>query len=129
MSASRVIFCEPVWEADVESQAIKRVHRIGQTKPVTGMSGLKALPSELILFTVRTLAIRDTAEEAMIHRRQALQRSHNSTEGKIPRLWEDAGFRSYVAVRPRPSSVLPCLTDSNVNPEPKIPVRGRARRS
>ncbi|KAH6902291.1 SNF2 family N-terminal domain-containing protein [Coprinopsis sp. MPI-PUGE-AT-0042] len=73
VSASRVIFCEPVWQADVESQAIKRVHRIGQTHPISG-----------------------SAEEVIVARRHAL---HNTLD-KLPKLIEEVGMRDFVAYLP-----------------------------
>ncbi|KAI0929045.1 hypothetical protein AcW2_004861 [Taiwanofungus camphoratus] len=77
VTASRVIFCEPVWKADVETQAIKRVHRIGQTRPVT----------------VKTLAIRSTFEEVMVNRREALK----SNSGKQSNLTDDRRIRDFLA--------------------------------
>ncbi|KIP07794.1 hypothetical protein PHLGIDRAFT_405997 [Phlebiopsis gigantea 11061_1 CR5-6] len=80
ISASRVIFCEPVWQADVETQAIKRVHRIGQTRPVS----------------VKTLAIRSTAEEFMLARCAALKRAPGGT-GRQPGLVKDTTMRDFIA--------------------------------
>ncbi|KAF8447641.1 P-loop containing nucleoside triphosphate hydrolase protein [Boletus edulis BED1] len=77
ISASRIIFCEPVWHPDVESQAIKRAHRIGQTRPVTA----------------KTLVIRSTAEEEMIARRQYLRSSD-----KVPNMTTESGMRQYLQV-------------------------------
>jgi hypothetical protein len=58
-SASRVFIVNPIWRSNVESQAIKRAHRIGQTKPVF----------------VETLVLKDTLEEKMLHRRKEMSNS------------------------------------------------------
>lgn len=55
-SASRVFIVNPVWQPTVEAQAIKRAHRIGQTKPVY----------------VETLVLKDTLEDHMLQRRKAM---------------------------------------------------------
>ncbi|KAK2795084.1 hypothetical protein FQN50_009795 [Emmonsiellopsis sp. PD_5] len=54
--ASRVFIVNPIWDPNVESQAIKRAHRISQTKPVY----------------VETLVLRDTLEDKMLKRRKQM---------------------------------------------------------
>lgn len=54
--ASRVFFINPCCRPNIEAQAIKRSHRIGQTKPVH----------------VETLILRGTVEEAMFKRAKAM---------------------------------------------------------
>ena len=51
-SASRVFFINPPYRPEIEAQAIKRAHRIGQTRPVH----------------VETLVLRGTVEEAIYER-------------------------------------------------------------
>ncbi|KAL6238139.1 hypothetical protein BDW75DRAFT_202061 [Aspergillus navahoensis] len=54
--ASRVYIVNPIWQPNIESQAIKRAHRIGQTRPVF----------------VETLVLRDTLEDKILQRRKAM---------------------------------------------------------
>lgn len=62
-SASRVYFVNPVFSPQVEAQAVKRAHRIGQTKPVY----------------VETLVLRGSIEEVILERRKELStEEHNS---------------------------------------------------
>lgn len=56
VQASRVFIVNPIWQPTVESQAIKRAHRLGQTRPVY----------------VETLVLRDTLEDRMLHRRKEM---------------------------------------------------------
>ncbi|KZS89961.1 hypothetical protein SISNIDRAFT_488820 [Sistotremastrum niveocremeum HHB9708] len=100
-SASRVIFCEPVWHADVESQAIKRVHRIGQTKPVI----------------VQTLAIRSSFEEVMVTRDRSGHAQGHTTKA----LTDEPGMRAFIKAS-RFSMMNNCITEKDT----ESPIFGKA---
>ena len=67
-SASRVFFVNPVWNPSIEAQAIKRAHRIGQTKPVV----------------VETLVLKNTIEEQMLRRRRAMTTQEHQRASRSP---------------------------------------------
>lgn len=64
--ASRVFFVNPIWQPNVEAQAIKRAHRIGQTRPVY----------------VETLVLKDTLENQMHQRRKQMTTEEHQTAKK-----------------------------------------------
>lgn len=92
--ATRVILAEPVWQADLESQVVKRAWRMGQTRPVT----------------VSTYVMRQTFEEHLVQRKQA--RLASAAEAASPgarQLTDDPGMRDFVAhprfVEPSPEEM------------------------
>lgn len=64
VTANRMIFLAPVWNLDVQAQAVKRIHRIGQTRPTT----------------VQILVAQDTFEEDIAKRTSA---SRSDTEEQL----------------------------------------------
>ncbi|KAK4987984.1 hypothetical protein LTR66_007445 [Elasticomyces elasticus] len=86
-SASRVFFVNPVCRPSVEAQAIKRAHRIGQTRPVV----------------VETLVLKGTIEEGMIERAEHMTRSEH-LDAKM--LEDDGGIRDII----QKAAVIPIET-------------------
>ncbi|KAG0760146.1 hypothetical protein G6F60_010365 [Rhizopus arrhizus] len=75
-SATRVYFVSPVWQTAMEQQAIKRAHRIGQTKPVY----------------VETLVIRNTIEDELLKRRSSENSGEFFFDSKLRHILNHARF-------------------------------------
>ncbi|PQE11525.1 hypothetical protein CJF31_00011055 [Rutstroemia sp. NJR-2017a BVV2] len=69
-AASRVYFVNPVFSPQVEAQAVKRAHRIGQLKPVY----------------VETLVLKGSIEEAIVRRRDHMT---NQEHNKLKTILDD----------------------------------------
>ncbi|GAA6012949.1 hypothetical protein JCM10207_008392 [Rhodosporidiobolus poonsookiae] len=67
-AASRVIMVEPLWKPDLEIQAQKRAHRLGQTKPVD----------------LQVLVVKNTYEDALLQRRAQLAPEDFAKRVKLP---------------------------------------------
>lgn len=77
-SATRIFFVSPVWQTAMEQQAIKRAHRIGQTRPVY----------------VETLVIRNTIEHELLKRREQVEEDSQDffTDSKLKHILNHARF-------------------------------------
>ena len=75
-SASRIYFVNPVCRPDIEAQAIKRAHRIGQTRQVF----------------VQTLLLKDSIEEKMYERAKRM----TPGEHHVSHLEDDDGMREII---------------------------------
>lgn len=80
--ASRVIFTEPVWQPDLESQAVKRAWRMGQTQRVV----------------VSTYVMQNTFEQEMLARKHdRMKHVGEEVAGDTKQLTDDPGMRDFVA--------------------------------
>lgn len=87
-SASRIYFVNPVCRPNIEAQAIKRAHRIGQTRPVY----------------VETLVLKGTIEEKMLERSKRMTRSEHLSANHLE---DDVGIRQII----QSARVLPISDD------------------
>jgi hypothetical protein len=93
-SASRVYFVNPVFSPQVEAQAVKRAHRIGQTKPVY----------------VETLVLKGSIEELILERKKDMS---NEEHNKMKSILDDQSIFDWI----RNSRFLPVPLEDVPGPE------------
>lgn len=93
-SASRVYFVNPVFSPQVEAQAVKRAHRIGQTKPVH----------------VETLVLKGSIEELILQRRKNIT---NEEHNKMKNILDDQAIYDWI----RDVRFLPVAVEDMPGPE------------
>ncbi|TVY27903.1 DNA repair protein RAD5 [Lachnellula hyalina] len=93
-SASRVYFVNPVFSRQVEAQAVKRAHRIGQTKPVY----------------VETLVLKGSIEELILERRKNIT---NEEHNKMKNILDDQAIYDWI----RDVQFLPVAVEDMPGPE------------
>jgi superfamily II DNA or RNA helicase len=84
-SASRIFFVNPTCRPNIEAQAVKRAHRIGQMRPVY----------------VETLVLSGTIEERMLERSKRMTTSEHRGAGHLE---DDVGIRDII----QGAQVIPC---------------------
>lgn len=95
-NASRVFIVNPIWQPNVESQAIKRAHRIGQTRPVY----------------VETLVLKDTLEDKMLRRRKEM------SDSEIQHAEKDLLDDNTMSTIIQNEKFLPMFENDNGDPNP-----------
>lgn len=98
-SASRIYFVNPVCRPNIEAQAIKRAHRIGQTRKVY----------------VETLLLKGTIEEKMHER---AKRMTNLEHHDVSHLEDDYGMREII----QGTKLLPVLEEETYGPGQMAPL-------
>jgi SNF2 family DNA or RNA helicase len=97
-SASRIYFVNPVCRPDIEAQAIKRAHRIGQTRKVF----------------VETLLLAGTIEEKMYERAKRM----TNLEHHVSHLEDDYGMREII----QGASIIPVTDHERSGPGQMAPL-------
>lgn len=98
-SASRVYFVNPVFSPQVEAQAVKRAHRIGQIKPVF----------------VETLVLKGSIEEVIVRRRNDMSTEEHN---KCKTILDDQKMYDWI----RNVRFMPIPTDDIPGPDQMAPL-------